>query len=631
MILLQVNKIAKYFGATCVLDNVSLEVQTRERIALVGKNGAGKTTLLKIIAGENSYDSGEIFKPKDVRLGYLAQSTSINTQNTIWNEMLSVFSEVIKLEQEMRRIEELLATDFTDHERYLSEYDLLQEKFKNLGGFQYEADIRSVLHGLKFFEDDFNKSISKLSGGQKTRLSLGKLLLSKPDLLILDEPTNHLDIETLGWLEKYLINYNGSVLLVSHDRYFLDKVSTKIYELRNGEIDLYHGNYSYYLEERQSRYAKLMSLYVKQQKEVAALQDFIQRNIARATTTKRAQSRRKKLEKIEIMDRPTGDLKKASFSFDIDKQSGNEVLKIRDLDLAVTDDLILAKNLNIYLHKGDSVSLIGPNGIGKSTLLKKIVSSKTDDDKQKIILGSNVTIGYYDQEQSNLTSNKQVLNELWDEYPNLPETQIRTVLGNFLFSGDDVFKIVSQLSGGEKARLALAKLMLLKANLLILDEPTNHLDLDSKEVLEYALVDYPGTILFVSHDRYFINKLASKVFEFNETGIIEYLGDYDYYLDKLEERKELANSIIKEEVKSVKTSYAEAKEIQKIERQRQRRLEEVESKISEFEELIKFYETELYKPEVYEDYIKSGEYQQEITKNKEALNQLYNEWESLSS
>ncbi|MDF2947503.1 MAG: transporter ATP-binding protein [Bacillales bacterium] len=629
MILLQVNKIAKYFGATCVLDNVSLEVQTRERIALVGKNGAGKTTLLKIIAGENSYDSGEIFKPKDVRLGYLAQSTSINTQNTIWDEMLSVFSEVIKLEQDMRNIERLLATDY--NERYLSEYDLLQEKFKNLGGFQYEADIRSVLHGLKFYEEDFSKSISTLSGGQKTRLSLGKLLLSKPDLLILDEPTNHLDIETLGWLEKYLINYNGSVLLVSHDRYFLDKVSTKIYELRNGEIDLYHGNYSYYLEERQNRYAKLMSLYVKQQKEVAALQDFIQRNIARATTTKRAQSRRKKLEKIEVMDRPTGDVKKASFSFEIDKQSGNEVLKIKNLDLAVTENLILAKNLNLYLHKGDSVSLIGPNGVGKSTLLKKIVSSKNDDEKQKIILGSNVTIGYYDQEQSNLTSNKQVLNELWDEYPNLPETQIRTVLGNFLFSGDDVFKIVSQLSGGEKARLALAKLMLQKANLLILDEPTNHLDLDSKEVLEYALVDYPGTILFVSHDRYFINKLASKVFDFNENGIVEYLGDYDYYLDKLEERKELANSIIKEEVKSVKTSYTEAKELQKLERQRQRRLEEVEGKISELEDLIKFYETELYKPEVYEDYIKSGEYQQEIARNKDALNQLYNEWESLSS
>jgi ATP-binding cassette subfamily F protein 3 len=629
MILLQVNKIAKYFGATCVLDNVSLEVQTRERIALVGKNGAGKTTLLKIIAGENSYDSGEIFKPKDVRLGYLAQSTSINTQNTIWDEMLSVFSEVIKLEQDMRNIERLLATDY--NERYLSEYDLLQEKFKNLGGFQYEAEIRSVLHGLKFYEEDFSKSISTLSGGQKTRLSLGKLLLSKPDLLILDEPTNHLDIETLGWLEKYLINYNGSVLLVSHDRYFLDKVSTKIYELRNGEIDLYHGNYSYYLEDRQSRYAKLMSLYVKQQKEVAALQDFIQRNIARATTTKRAQSRRKKLEKIEVMDRPTGDVKKASFSFEIDKQSGNEVLKIKNLNLAVTENLILAKNLNLYLHKGDSVSLIGPNGIGKSTLLKKIVSSKNDDEKQKIILGSNVTIGYYDQEQSNLTSNKQVLNELWDDYPNLTETQIRTVLGNFLFSGDDVFKIVSQLSGGEKARLALAKLMLQKANLLILDEPTNHLDLDSKEVLEYALVDYPGTILFVSHDRYFINKLASKVFDFNENGIVEYLGDYDYYLDKLEEKKELANSSIKDEVKSVKTSYAEAKELQKLERQRQRRLEEVEGKINELEDLIKFYETELYKPEVYEDYIKSGEYQQEIAKNKEALNQLYNEWESLSS
>ena len=596
MILLQVNQLCKYYGADIILSNIKLEVQTRDRIALVGRNGAGKSTLLKIISGNLSYDSGDIIKPKDVKIGYLAQDTGLESTLSIWEEMLSVFEELRKQEQALRKLEQEMSNPSLfenpiQYEKVLKEYDELQVQFKENGGYQYEADIRSVLHGLNFHSFDYNTKISSLSGGQKTRLALGKLLLSKPDILILDEPTNHLDIDTLSWLEQYLQSYDGAILIVSHDRYFLDEVVNQVYEISRHQIMKFPGNYSFYLDKKAENYERDMKLFEKQQDEVAKLQDFIQRNLARASTTKRAQSRRKQLDRMELMDRPLGDESSATFRFDIEKQSGNEVLNIHSLSIGYEKDAAVSTNINLRVTRGESIALVGPNGVGKSTLLKTIVEKLPALDGE-LQIGTNVFIGYYDQQQADLTSNKTVLKELWDEYPFKNEKDIRTVLGNFLFSGDDVLKIVSSLSGGEKARLALAKLMLQKANFLILDEPTNHLDLDSKEILENALIDYPGTILFVSHDRYFINRIASKVIELNLEGVTDYLGDYDYYVEKKLEQEELKALQQNEQQSAVqsnpseKTSYQQDKEAKKLERQRQRRIEQIENQIEELEQAV---------------------------------------------
>lgn len=638
MILLQVNQLAKYYGADLILSNIKLEIQTRDRVALVGRNGAGKSTLLKMIAGHLSHDSGEIIKPKGVSIGYLAQNTGLESNLSIWDEMLTVFEGLRNMEASLRQLEIKMSDpdamdDHGGYERILKEYDQLQVKFKEQGGYQYEADIRSILHGLNFHNNSL--MISSLSGGQKTRLALGKLLLTKPDILILDEPTNHLDIDTLTWLEQYLQGYDGAILIVSHDRYFLDKVVTQVYEVSRKQIQKFIGNYSAYLDQKAANYERDMKLFEKQQQEVSDLQDFIQRNLARASTTKRAQSRRKKLEKMELMERPLGDEKSASFSFEIEKQTGNDVLSVNSLSVGY-DGQTVSKNISWRAYRGESIALVGPNGIGKSTLLKTIIK-KLPALAGTIQYGANLAIGYYDQEQAELTSNKRVLNELWDEWPLKSEKEIRTVLGNFLFSGDDVLKIVSTLSGGEKARLALAKLMLEKANVLILDEPTNHLDLDSKEVLENALVDYPGTILFVSHDRYFINRIATKVLELSANGSNEYLGDYDYYLEKKLEEEELKalesinsnKKLIQVEVQE-KNSYHQDKESKKLERQRKRKLEEIELRIEELESLIQEYEEKLCEPDIFQDHEKVLEINLKNEKAKAELEQLMEEWAELA-
>jgi len=638
MILLQVNQLQKYYGADLILSNIKLELQTRDRVALVGRNGAGKSTLLKIIAGHLSHDGGEIIKPKEVTIGYLAQNTGLESHLSIWDEMLTVFEPLRAMEKSLRKLEEQMADpaifeDAVKYERIMKDYDQLQVTFKEQGGYQYEADIRSVLHGLNF--RDHSLMISSLSGGQKTRLALGKLLLTRPDILILDEPTNHLDIDTLSWLEQYLQGYDGAILIVSHDRYFLDKVVKQVYEVSRKQIGRFTGNYSSYLEQKAANYERDMKLFEKQQQEVANLQDFIQRNLARASTTKRAQSRRKKLEKMEIMDRPLGDEKSATFSFEIEKQSGNDVLTVDSLAVGYDAEKV-SEGISFRAYKGESIALVGPNGIGKSTLLKTIIK-KLPALAGSIFYGTNLSIGYYDQEQAELTSNKRVLNELWDDYPLKSEKEIRTVLGNFLFSGDDVLKIVSTLSGGEKARLALAKLMLEKANVLILDEPTNHLDLDSKEVLENALIDYPGTILFVSHDRYFINRIATKVLELNRHGSVEYLGDYDYYLDKKLEQEELAALALAASAKTAsekdgleKNSYQQDKESKKLERQRKRKLGEMELRIEELEEQIQKYEQQLCEPEIFQDHEKVLEINMNSEKAKAELEQLMEEWAELA-
>ncbi|WP_242071422.1 ribosomal protection-like ABC-F family protein [Bacillus thuringiensis] len=642
MILLQVNGLSKLYGAETILANIKLEVQTKDRIALVGRNGAGKSTLLKIIVGELSHDGGEIIKPKDVSIGYLAQNTGLETSLTIWDEMLTVFTHLQQMETKLRRLEQEMGKEenFSNeaiYERLLADYDQLQLNYKDQGGYQYEADIRSILSGLGFPVETHQTTISTLSGGQKTRLALGKLLLTKPDLLILDEPTNHLDIETLTWLEQYLQGYPGAILIVSHDRYFLDKLVTQVYEISNKESRRFVGNYSKYLDLKSALYEQEMKRYEKQQDEIAKLEDFVQKNIARASTTKRAQSRRKQLDRMELLTRPLGDSKSASFHFDIEKQSGNDVLQVKDATIGYDEDPII-ENVTMRLTRGDSVALVGPNGIGKSTLLKSIVN-KLSLLNGDVSFGSNVSVGYYDQEQANLTSSKRVLNELWDEYPLQPEKEIRTILGNFLFTGDDVLKPVSSLSGGQKARLALAKLMMQKSNLLILDEPTNHLDLNSKEILENALIDYPGTLLFVSHDRYFINRVTTTVVELSTEGAQEYLGDYDYYVEKKNEMIERAafeqleqqenQAPVQKTVAQEKLNYLEEKERKQLERQRTRKIEELEQNIVNLEEEIATLEDQLCLPGIYADYEKASEITTKKQTLQEQLETCMAEWEEL--
>ena len=640
MILLQVNQISKYYGAELILSNMKLEVQHKDRVALVGRNGAGKSTLLKIIAGQLSHDGGEIIKPKDVTIGYMAQDTGLESELSIWDELLTVFHDLIHQEQAIRKLEEKMANPniFSDealYQKVLNEYDALQITFKEQGGYQYESDIRSVLHGLQFGDFDYSTHISTLSGGQKTRLALGKLLLTKPDILILDEPTNHLDIETLSWLEQYLQGYHGAVLIVSHDRYFLDKVVNQVYEISRHSMKKYHGNYSSYLVKRAEDYERDMKQFEKQQDEIEKLRDFVQRNITRASTTKRAQSRRKQLDKMEVLDRPLGDQKSATFSFQIDKQSGNEVLQLKDLSVGYSNETI-SENINVRITKGESIALVGPNGVGKSTLLKTIIN-KLSSLSGEIRFGTNVQVSYYDQEQANLVSNKRVLNELWDEHPLKPEKEIRTILGNFLFSGDDVLKTVSTLSGGEKARLALAKMMMEKGNFLILDEPTNHLDIDSKLVLENALINYPGTILFVSHDRYFINRIATKVIELSKDGNEEFLGDYDYYVEKKQEQAEhealeqQQQQSKQPEQPTDKTNYMIDKEAKKAERQRKRRIEEIEIEMEKLETNIQEYNQLLCDPEVFQNHEKVLSLQTKLDEAQTVLDLLLEEWAELDN
>ncbi|ODG91616.1 ABC transporter ATP-binding protein [Gottfriedia luciferensis] len=639
MILLQVNNVSKYFGSDIILSNIKLEVQTSDRVAIVGRNGAGKSTLLKIIAGEISYDGGEINKPKDVTVGYLAQNTGLQSNQTIWEEYYSVFNHLVEMQDNMRKLEvkmtrEDVYSNQAVYDKVMNEYDHLQYTFKENGGYQFEADIRSIIRGLGFSNEDYETKISSLSGGQKTRLALGKLLLTKPDLLILDEPTNHLDIDTLSWLERYLQSYPGAVLIVSHDRYFLDQVVNIVYEISNHKHQRFVGNYSKYLELKAAQYEQELKQFEKQQEEISKLEDFVQRNIARASTTKRAQSRRKQLDRMVRLDRPLGDESSANFSFAIEKQSGNDVLSVQDLFIGYDRIPTIDQPMRFVLNRGDSVALVGPNGVGKSTLLKTIIGD-LEKLQGTIDFGANVSVGYYDQEQAKLTSNKRVLDELWDDYPLKAEQEIRTILGNFLFSGDDVTKIVTSLSGGEKARLALAKLMMKKANFLILDEPTNHLDLDSKEVLENALLDYPGTILFVSHDRYFMNRLSTKTFELAKAGLSIYLGDYDYYqfkkneaFEKEQAEKEATFSQVKQTSQPV-SDYQQDKELKKKIRQTQRRIEEIESNISQIELDIETIELELCKPEVYGDF----QLVQELTIKKNDIEakliDLMEEWENL--
>lgn len=642
MILLQVQQVARYFGADTLFENVSLDVSDNSRIALVGRNGVGKSTLLKMIIGNESPDAGQITKKKGLTIGYLAQNTGLESDKTIYAEMLSVFERLQIMEKNLHEMEAKIADPGADHSssaysQLLNQYDQLLHDFEEQNGYGYEAEVRSVLHGFHFEQEDYDRKISSLSGGQKTRLALAKLLLEQRDLLILDEPTNHLDIDTLTWLEGYVQNYKGALLIVSHDRYFLDRIVNEVYEISHHHSSYYKGNYSAYIDQKAERLRQDWKNYEKQQAEISKLEDFVNKNLVRASTTKRAQSRRKQLEKMERLERPEGDEKGPHFKFTADSQSGNIVLTVKDAAIGY-DGRIISSPINIDLRKNQVMAIIGPNGIGKSTLLKSVLG-QIPFVKGSSEFGTNVKVGYYDQEQHNLHYKKTVLNELWDDHPTTPEKDIRSILGSFLFIGDDVSKVVHNLSGGEKARLLLTKLAMKHDNFLILDEPTNHLDIDSKEVLENAVMDFNGTVLFVSHDRYFINKVATCVLEIAPQGSTLYLGDYDYYLEKKAEQEEIAaakstaetpieNS--PKEVSTGKVNYQQGKERQKQERRLKRSVEEFEQLVEKLDAQKNDLENQMAAPENYNDLEKMSELQANLKEISEKLAEAEENWEQAS-
>ncbi|MGO2764612.1 MAG: ABC-F family ATP-binding cassette domain-containing protein [Pseudolactococcus laudensis] len=627
MILLQGNNISRTFGADVLFEKINFTIQDNSRVSLVGRNGAGKSTLLKIIADVETPSSGEISKTKNLTMSYLAQEANFSSERTIYDEMLSVFEVQISQEKQLRQMEaqmgELSGADLSS---LMTRYDSLTETFRQNKGFTYESDIKNVLNGFKFDETFWAQSVASLSGGQKTRLALAKILLENPAFLILDEPTNHLDIETLLWLENYLKNYRGAILIVSHDRYFLDKVTTETLELSRGKLEKYVGNYSKYIELKAEKLATQAKQYDKQQKEIANLEDFVNRNLARASTTKRAQSRRKKLEKMERLDQPLANEKSAHFTFSPAIESGNVVLTVENGAVGY-DKEVLSSPINLDERKYDSIAIVGPNGIGKSTLIKSIVG-KIPLIEGTVKLGANVAMGYYDQEQRDLTPSNTVLEELWKDHSLVPEVEIRNRLGAFLFSGDDVQKAVGMLSGGEKARLLLAKLSMQNDNFLVLDEPTNHLDIDSREVLENALIDFDGTLLFVSHDRYFINRVADKVLEISAEGSKLYLGDYDYYLEKKAEEAEIAALLAAESdaisEQAAPSSYQASKDDQKWRRKLTRKIAALDEQLQAFDVSI----TELHEQmvESAEDFVKLGELQKTLDAmmaEKETVEELW--------
>ena len=631
MIILQANKIERSFAGEVLFDNISLQVDERDRIALVGKNGAGKSTLLKILVGEEEPTSGEINKKRDLSLSYLAQDSRFESSNTIYDEMLHVFDDLRKTEKTLRQMElEMGEKTGADLEKLMQDYDRLSEEFRQAGGFTYEADIRAILNGFKFDESMWQMKIEELSGGQNTRLALAKMLLEKPNLLVLDEPTNHLDIETIAWLENYLVNYSGALLIVSHDRYFLDKVATITLDLTKHSLDRYVGNYSSFVEQKEQKLLTEAKNYEKQQKEIAALEDFVNRNLVRASTTKRAQSRRKQLEKMERLDKPEAGTKSAHMTFHSDKTSGNVVLTVEEAAVGY-DDQILSEPINLDIRKMNAVAIVGPNGIGKSTLIKSIVG-QIPFIKGEARFGANVEVGYYDQTQSKLTPHNSVLDELWNDFKLTPEVEIRNRLGAFLFSGDDVKKTVGMLSGGERARLLLAKLSMENNNFLILDEPTNHLDIDSKEVLENALIDFDGTLLFVSHDRYFINRVATQVLELSEEGSTLYLGDYDYYLEKKAELEALAAAQaeavpVSSTEEGTSNDYHLQKQNQKELRKITRRIEQLEAEMEELDQKIQEFSETMHSTNDAADLVQLQSELDQLTVQQEAVME---EWAELS-
>lgn len=635
MLLLQTNDVLRRFGADVLFHNINLQVVDHARVALVGRNGAGKTTLLKMIAGITQPDEGTITKAKGLSIGYLAQDQGLDSQNSIWAELDTVFGSLHQMEAEIHHLEGQLATVDSTTDRYqeiLRDYDRLQEQFQEAGGFEIDSRMRGVLTGFGFEEESYQRPVNSLSGGQKTKLALAKILLQAPQLLILDEPTNHLDMGVLTWLEDYLKGYSGALLIVSHDRYFLDRVVNEVYDLDNQTLHHYTGNYSAFVKNKTARLATEMKHYEQQKKEIAKLEDFVNKNLVRASTTKRAQARRRQLEKMERIERPQTDDKSIHFSFSSQKESGNEVLDVEGLKIGY-QDTVLAGPLTFNERKGQRVGIIGPNGIGKSTLLKTLLK-KMPAIAGTIKFGANLDIGYYDQEQQQLHPEKTVLDEVWDDHPEIDETQIRNLLGSFLFVGDDVYKHVSDLSGGQKARLELTKLSFEPINFLILDEPTNHLDIDSREVLEGAINDFDGTVLFISHDRYFINQVATDVLAMQKDGITRYQGDYDDYLRAVTEQEQASadDSTTPDQKRAPKDcsaaqqSYQQSKEAQKARRKLQRTVADLEEQMNQLSEQQEQVETKMADPNVATDIGKLTDLQKELDTLTKQLEDVEEQW-----
>lgn len=635
MLLLQTNDVLRRFGADVLFHNINLQVVDHARVTLVGRNGAGKTTLLKMIAGITQPDEGTITKAKGLSIGYLAQDQGLDSQNSIWAELDTVFGSLHQMEAEIHHLEGQLATVDSTTDRYqeiLRDYDRLQEQFQEAGGFEIDSRMRGVLTGFGFEEESYQRPVNSLSGGQKTKLALAKILLQAPQLLILDEPTNHLDMGVLTWLEDYLKGYSGALLIVSHDRYFLDRVVNEVYDLDNQTLHHYTGNYSAFVKNKTARLATEMKHYEQQQKEIAKLEDFVNKNLVRASTTKRAQARRRQLEKMERIERPQTDDKSIHFSFSSQKESGNEVLDVEDLKIGY-QDTVLAGPLTFNERKGQRIGIIGPNGIGKSTLLKTLLK-KMPAIAGTIKFGANLDIGYYDQEQQQLHPEKTVLDEVWDDHPEIDETQIRNLLGSFLFVGDDVYKHVSDLSGGQKARLELTKLSFEPINFLILDEPTNHLDIDSREVLEGAINDFDGTVLFISHDRYFINQVATDVLAMQKDGITRYQGDYDDYLRAVTEQEQASadDSTTPDQKRAPKAgsaaqqSYQQSKEAQKARRKLQRTVADLEEQMNQLGEQQEQVETQMADPDVATDIGKLTDLQKELDALTKQLEDVEEQW-----
>ena len=641
MILLQLNDISKSFDGEDIFTNVDFEIKTGERIGIVGRNGAGKSTLMKLIAGVEDYDHGHISKIKNLTIGYLTQQMTLNSEATVFEEMAKPFTHLKNMEQLIKQETDWLAQHGNDYEsldyqQHMERYESLSSQFEHQDGYQYESKIKTILHGLNFTETDFDRPINDFSGGQKTRLSLAQMLLNNPDLLLLDEPTNHLDMETTQWLEDYLKYFQGAIVIISHDRYFLDKIVTQVYDVALGEVKHYVGNYERFIEQRDQYYQKRMQEYQKQQDEIKRLETFVDKNITRASTSGMAKSRHKMLEKMERIDKPMLDARSANMQFSFERNTGNDVMHINNLLIGYSTPI--TKEINIEITKGDHIAVIGPNGVGKTTLIKTI-ANKQEKLGGSVTFGANLQIGYYDQKQAEFKSNKTILNYLWDQYPNMNEKDIHAVLGRFLFVQEDVKKIINDLSGGEKARLQLALLMLQRDNVLILDEPTNHLDIDSKEMLEQALQNFEGTIIFVSHDRYFINQLANKVFDLNHDGGKIYLGNYQYYIEKTEEQAAIKaheniqradNKLEKNHVNNDNHSnYFNQKEHKRQQRKIERQIEQCETRIETFETQITDIDEQLTQPEVFNNPQKSHELSQIKSDTEQKLEQTLIEWEEL--
>ena len=638
MIVLSCKNISKSYGIDEILKDVTLSINEGDRVGIIGANGEGKSTLFKILSKQLSFDDGEIFIDKNKTLGYLAQHLDLDTKNTIYNEMLLVFSDLIRLEEKLLDLENKMNEPYDEskadyHNKIINDYNTSQELYSHRGGYTYKGEINKVLKGLGFSEEDFDKEISKLSGGQKTRVALCKLLLLSPDILLLDEPTNHLDLEAIEWLEEYLKSYKGTILVISHDRFFLDSVTNRTFQVINGHVNCYNASYTKFLELREKDYESQLKAYNLQQAEIKRQEAIIEkfRSFNREKSIRAAESREKALDRMEKIDAPDEEKGPAKIKFETSVKSGYDVLHAENLSKSFGDKHLFS-NLSLDLKRGEKIALIGENGRGKTTFFN-ILMDKIKPDSGVKVLGTNVNIGYYDQEQSNLCEDKTIIDEVWDDFPELTTSQVRGALATFLFTGEDVFKTINKLSGGEKCRINLLKLMLSRSNLLLLDEPTNHLDILSREALEEAILSYDGTLIVISHDRYFLNKVINRIVELQEEGTTEYLGNYSYYVEKklnplrFEAYEELANGKTKTQLKEEKRKK---REIEKEEKAKKLQIKKLEDEISKNEELLLALQEDLCKEEIYSNPSESERVNKEIRILEEKIEDLYMKWEEIN-